>query len=95
MSIRNKINLSKDFSELYDIPWEMLQHRQCGKQCARNIKILILNAPCNGFGDLMFAHKLGELLRSVYGSSQNNFKVDIATTLPDKLLLLGGDKKIL
>jgi len=54
----------------------------------QNVRILILNTPCNGFGDLIFGMKLANYLKEWYPKS----KVDIATTLPDGLIKLGFDK---
>lgn len=54
-----------------------------------NVNILILNAPCNGFGDLVFAWKLAKLLRYMYPHSS----VKIATTQPQKLITLGEVKE--
>ena len=52
-----------------------------------NISILILNAPCNGFGDIIFAYKLYLFIKKNY-----NCKVYIAT--PDvKLIKLLADFK--
>ena len=86
--LQNKIKKTKTFSDLFEIPWEILQNKKCEKGCGKGLKIVILNTPCNGFGDLMFAHKLAALLRDRYGC-----RVDIASTLPDKLTLLGESKK--
>jgi hypothetical protein len=55
-------------------------------QYTRNLRILILNAPCNGFGDLIFALKLSNYLKEWYDSH-----VTIATTLESGLLNLGAD----
>jgi len=50
-------------------------------------KILILNAPCNGFGDLIFAAKLSKYLQKKYKA-----KVRIATTLYEGLKNIGFPK---
>jgi len=50
-------------------------------------KILILNAPCNGFGDLIFAAKLSKYLQKKYKA-----KVRIATTLHEGLKNIGFPK---
>jgi hypothetical protein len=55
--------------------------------CKESIKILILNAPCNGFGDLVFAIKLSKYLSDWY----ENVEVSIATTYESGLLRLGAD----
>ena len=51
-----------------------------------SLKILLLNAPCNGFGDLIFALKLSNYLKEWY-----NAEVILATTLEKGLLNLGAD----
>lgn len=51
---------------------------------AATLSILILNAPCHGFGDLIFAVKLARYLRDWYGAT-----VTLATTLPDGMVTLG------
>jgi hypothetical protein len=61
---------------------------KCSKSCANGIKILLLNAPCNGFGDLIFAMKLSKYLVEWYGA-----KVTLATTFEKGLLNLGADPK--
>ena len=53
-----------------------------------SIKVLILNTPCNGFGDVMFAWKLAKILRYYYG-----VQVSIATTMAKQLEGLGESKK--
>ena len=70
----------RKYTKAYDIPWEILQHIKIYKNQTRNISIAILNTPCHGFGDLIFVHKLANYLIDWYSC-----KVDIYTTLPDKL----------
>ena len=53
-------------------------------------KILIINTPCHGFGDIIFGWKIAKYLREWYGSSVD---VKIATTLPESLMKLGEDEK--
>lgn len=61
---------------------------KCSKSYCKNLRILILNAPCNGFGDLIFALKLANYLKEWYG-----VYVTIATTFESGLLSLGADPK--
>jgi hypothetical protein len=84
--ILSKISSIKQFNKLYQIP------HQLPLNCNRlnNINLLLLNAPCNGFGDLIFAKKLADHLRKTF-----KIKVTIATTEPEKLLLLGENSKYL
>jgi ribosomal protein L7Ae-like RNA K-turn-binding protein len=51
---------------------------------AKDLNVLILNAPCNGFGDIIFAFKLYKIMKSVY-----NCHTYIATPDKDKMMMLG------
>jgi len=83
-----EIDKTKTYKELFEIPWKLLLNKKCTLNKCSKLNIVILNTPCNGFGDLMFAHKLATLLRNMY-----KCRVDIASTLPDKLKILGEDPK--
>jgi hypothetical protein len=50
----------------------------------RNMTIMILNAPCNGFGDVVFGMKLYNYIKEWYGCN-----VVLATTQPDNFAKLG------
>jgi hypothetical protein len=52
-----------------------------------NLSILILNAPCHGFGDVIFAFKLKKYLNEWYPFAN----VKIATTKIDNFLSIGED----
>ena len=60
---------------------------KCSHTCGRGLRILILNTPCWGFGDIVFGMKLATYLRKWYG-----VKVTIATTHVDGFLKLGESK---
>lgn len=49
-----------------------------------DLKILILNSPCNGFGDIVFAMKIANYLREWY-----NVKITIASTNIQSFITLG------
>lgn len=51
------------------------------------VKILILNAPCHGFGDVIFGYKLKRYLNQWYPT----IEVKIATTKVDNFLSIGED----
>jgi len=51
---------------------------------AKDLNILILNAPCNGFGDIIFAFKLYKIMKSIYNSH-----VYIATPDKENMIMLG------
>ena len=61
--------------------------KKCGTVC-KSLKIALLNAPCYGFGDVIFAQKLAKYLREWY-----KCKVDIFTTQPDAHIKLGENPK--
>jgi hypothetical protein len=83
--IKNEVFKAEEYEELYDIPFKIVSEKSCkGKQ----LKILITNTPCNGFGDLIFAWKLSKILKKFYGA-----EVKIATTLYKGLITLGEDPK--
>ena len=76
----------KKFEQLYKI--YQTQSKNCSY--SKKIKLLLLNAPCNGFGDLIFVKKLADYIRNAFKIS-----VTIATTEPKKLLMLGEQKRYL
>lgn len=74
---------------LYDdkLPIEVYKnydHKSYLKMNASKLKILLLNAPCNGFGDVVFGMKLINYLKEWY-----NCDVKIATTKVDNFKTLG------
>ena len=78
----------RKYKNAYNIPWEILQYIKINKNQTRNISVAILNTPCHGFGDLIFVHKLANYLLDWY-----DCKVDIYTTLQDKLRSLDKNSK--
>jgi len=40
--LQNKIKKTKTFSDLFEIPWEILQNKKCEKGCGKGLKIVIL-----------------------------------------------------
>lgn len=88
-SINNILDTRKK-EDLEDALWSPLYEMgaKCSKQCGRGLRIVILNAPCNGFGDLIFALKLSKYLHEWYGAY-----VTLATTFEKGLLSLGANPK--
>jgi hypothetical protein len=76
----------KKFEQLYKI--YQTQSKNCSY--SKKLKLLLLNAPCNGFGDLIFVKKLADYIRNAFKIS-----VTIATTEPKNLLMLGEQKRYL
>lgn len=59
-------------------------HKKVMKKNLKNFKILLLNAPCNGFGDIIFCIKLANYIKKFYG-----IQVKIASTQSKMFLQLG------
>ena len=91
--IEEEILSARNKNEAYEAIWGSFYDNdaKCDKACGRGVKILILNAPCHGFGDIIFAMKLAGYLRQWYDA-----KVTIATTMPDGFKKLGesGDNLV-
>src|SRR3989344_5518035 len=80
LKIKTKNQLKNTFFQFFQNKRDnskLIEHRS-------NVNILILNAPCNGFGDLIFAMKIGKYMKEWY-----NAKVIIATPLYKELANLG------
>ena len=78
------------YNMIFNIPWRVLKKREerCGKKCS-DIRILILNAPCYGLGDLSFAVKMRNMMLKWY-----NCTVHITTTRAEEChKIFGVDKK--
>ena len=83
-----KINSKKD---AYDILKDYYYETSMTIKKSARFSILILNTPCNGFGDVVFAMKLYNYLVKWYP----NASVKIATPKVDNFLSLGQDPKVL
>jgi hypothetical protein len=84
----NKIEKLRSKKYLGNIIWEsFLGYRPIINQ-TKNLRILILNAPCNGFGDLIFALKFSNYLEKWYKA-----KITLATTYIKGLKQLIKNKK--
>lgn len=82
--IKSSINTNKARNAI----WKSFMGEKCSKNKAKGIKIALLNAPCHGFGDVIFARKLALYLKEWY-----NAEVKIFTTLPDAHIKLGAKKE--
>lgn len=87
--LANYVDSAKDIDDVLNIPWKIFydKNRKCGQKCGK-LNVLILNNPCMGFGDIVFAMKLNQYLREWY-----KCKVTIATTQPDGFKQLGESEK--
>jgi hypothetical protein len=81
--IFEKLEKIKKFPGLFKIPEELFKS-DCLKVFPNfKLKILIINAPCNGFGDLVFLKKLANFLDKTY-----NVALTLATTNPERFAIL-------
>ena len=78
---------TKSLKQARDVLWQAFEQTRCRKKPGTSLRILLLNAPCHGFGDLIFAKKIATYLREWYGA-----KVTIASTAADRLKSLGEKK---
>lgn len=65
-------NIMNQFSSMKSIQesiWKFFTEEKCDKPCGADLNIVVLNGPCNGFGDLVFAVKLRNYLIEWYGST--------------------------
>jgi hypothetical protein len=90
METMDAIFKTKKINDLNNVLWKPYEEHKVKSTLSKStgIKILILNAPCNGFGDLIFAVKLKKYLIQWYGA-----EVTLATTYEKGLLDLGEDPK--
>jgi hypothetical protein len=87
--IKDLLLKSNNLENSKNIFWKVFYDANvsCNK-CAKDLKIVLLNAPCYGFGDIIYAMKLAKYLRSWYGA-----KVTIASPQPKNFLKLGESPK--
>ena len=64
----DKIRSAKNFKSLYKIPLKLFKKKNPTLIVSKPVKILLLTSTCNGFGDVIFAHKLKKYLQDWYGS---------------------------
>ena len=74
----------RGYNRFEKLPLQVYQNQKFKLGDLSNLKILILNAPCNGFGDVVFGMKLRNYLHEWY-----NCDVKIASTKVDNFKSLG------
>jgi hypothetical protein len=78
MNILDRIKNEKNFHDIKNI------FKGLKTSFAKNLSVLIVNLPCNGFGDIVFAMKFSNILRKWYGCD-----VNILTPQKDGFVSLG------
>ena len=90
-NIIDTIDKIKNIKDIKNIFWKMFyDNKPLGyNNNGKKIKILILNSPCFGFGDIVFCIKISNFLKEWY-----NADITIATTDPKSFKKLGADNVI-
>lgn len=82
--ILDEITKIKETNEFKNIFWKSFYKRRVNNVSFKKIKILLLNAPCNGFGDVVFCMKISKYLEEWYDAD-----VTIASTSSESFKQLG------
>lgn len=77
---------AENMNDLYSIPWKIYldNNKKCNRQKAKGLKVLIISAPCHGFGDIVFGMKFNKYLEDWYDCD-----IKIASTNPSGFVQLG------
>ena len=60
------LHRSKNKDHFFENYLNVYNKRNCSKKKIKNINILLLNTPCEGFGDIIFATKIAKYIRNWY-----------------------------
>ena len=82
------LDSTRSLKQAREIIWQSFIGKKCTKYKCGKMRIAILNAPCYGFGDIIFAQKLIKYLKEWYGAI-----VHIFTTMPEAHIKLGENPK--
>lgn len=87
--LKKYVDDTETFNELFNIPWKIFydKKKRIDETLVENVNVLILNNPCMGFGDIVFAMKLKRYIIDWY-----NCNITIASTQPDGFIQMGEDK---
>ena len=88
--VLEKLLKVKTLKQAYEVFWKTYYDNKvtCKSKCGSNLKIVILNTPCHGAGDIIFAMKLIYYLKTWYGAT-----VKIATPQAQKFIKFGESPK--
>ena len=90
-NIIKNISIIKNIADIQDAFWTSFYENKHipNNNLGSKLKILLLNTPCNGFGDIVFAMKIADYLEEWY-----NAKVTIASTSIESFNKLGRTKNL-
>jgi hypothetical protein len=82
--IIEEISTLRTKNDIKNIFWKQYVGSTASRTKTKQLNILILSAPCNGFGDIIFATKIQRYLKEWYHAN-----VMIAAVEPEKFMMLG------
>jgi hypothetical protein len=82
--IIEEISTLRTKNDIKNIFWKQYVGSTASRTKTKQLNILILSAPCNGFGDIIFATKIQRYLTEWYHAN-----VMIAAVEPEKFMMLG------
>ncbi len=89
---RNQIKNVRSYNKVYEALWKtFLKAKVDPSENLDGFKILLINTPCMGFGDIVFAMKLYQYLKDWYRGAE----IYIATTQVENFKKLGADDSAL
>lgn len=89
---KNRLKNIRSYDKVYEAFWKSFLKTEIDpNDNASKFRILLINTPCMGFGDIVFAMKLYQYLKEWY----SNADIYIATTQPENFKKLGADSSAL
>lgn len=83
-SITGLIKKTRQYNDLYNISWKIQLSKQFPKKLPSDFKVVLVNNPCFGFGDIIFCLKIYSYIKEWY-----NITPVIATTKPEPFVSNG------
>lgn len=87
----NEIKKTKNYKQLYSVPWKLFLGQKTDNYINKisKLNVAVFVNPCYGFGDIIFALKIFNYIKSWY-----NIEPTIVTTKP-KIFIDNGIKKVI
>ena len=80
---------TEDYQDIKNVFWKSFYNKKINKKNT-NVKIILFNLPCAGFGDIVFTMKIANYMRDWYGAN-----VTIASTDIESFKKLGETKNLI
>jgi hypothetical protein len=86
--VADDVAAATSMRQLWELPLvHFLEHRKNRAARSARVRVLVLNATCNGFGDVVFGYKIHQYLENWYG---NKVISHVATTSLEQFLTIGA-----